>query len=142
MGNTKDFYKMFDKPIEVRRYPIKVPIPPEFLSALLADESEETTVPSSQSNSVFGTDTPSWMFDPTETPIDPNQYTTLPYSNMSPESYIDDKIDDNSRIVDSILISKMKIAIHDIEKAITVAQSGKGDYRSYIERAIAWLEDL
>ena len=138
MGNTKDFYKMFDKPIEVEKYPIRVEMPPEFLSALLADELEGTTVPSSQSNSVFGTGTPSWMFNPTGTMIDPNQYVTLPYSNMSPENYIDD----NARIVDSILISKMKIAIHDIEKAITVAQSGKGDYRSYIERAIAWLEDL
>lgn len=142
MGNTKDFYKMFDQPIEVRSYPIKVPIPPELLSSLLLDERDQfkaTDVPGLSPES--GTGTPSWMFNPAGTPIDPNQYRTLPYS-IPQECNINDRIDDNARIVDSILISKMKIAMHDIEKAIIVAQSGKGDYRSYIERAIAWLEDL
>lgn len=142
MGNTKDFYKMFDQPIKVETCPVRVPIPTEFVSAIVADRLKETTAPSSQSNSGFGTGTPSWMFDPARTPIDPNQYKTLPYSITPQEHYIDDKTDDYGRIVDSILISKMKIAMNDIEKAITVAQSGNGDYRSYIDRAIAWLEDL
>ena len=148
MGNTKDFYRMFDQPIDVRSYPVKVAIPPELLSSLLPDERDQfkaTSFPGFPSESGFGNCIPSWeMHEHTGTPINPPGYPSPSYavSVKLPKDNDDDDIDIAEDVHKSVTISKMRMAIHDIEKAITVAQSGRNDYRSYIERARIWLEDL